>query len=77
MFGVRLASTAMLRMVVNMVENMVGVSTDGGIVLTRSQLRSRKSRNVAIVPAAGVLVSFFFYVLTIIRLGPHALDGGR
>ncbi len=56
-------------------ENMTGVSAEGGIVLTPAQMRSRKARNVAIGLAVGALV-LFFYALTIIKLGPHALDGG-
>lgn len=67
--------TAVLRKVVTMDENITGVSTEVGIVLTPAQLRSRKARSVAIGLAVGALV-IFFYALTIIKLGPHALDGG-
>lgn len=58
-----------------MEKNMTGVSTEGGVVLTPAQLRSRRARNIAIGLAVGALV-IFFYALTIIKLGPHALDGG-
>ncbi|MBV1705890.1 MAG: hypothetical protein KGQ37_01640 [Hyphomicrobiales bacterium] len=56
-------------------QNDSGTSAQGGIVLTPAQLRSRKARSIAIGCAVGALV-IFFYALTIIKLGPHALDGG-
>ena len=43
-----------------------------GVVLTPEQLRSRRSRNIAIGLAIGFVV-LLFYVVTIAKLGPGVL----
>ena len=43
-----------------------------GIVLTKEQVRSRRSRNIAIGLAVGFFV-ILFYVVTIAKLGPGVL----
>jgi multisubunit Na+/H+ antiporter MnhB subunit len=42
------------------------------VALTEEQLRNRRRRNVAIALAVGLLVAFF-YVITIVKLGPGVL----
>ena len=44
-----------------------------GIVLTEEQKRRRRARSIAIALALGALV-LFFYVLTIVKLGPGVLQ---
>jgi hypothetical protein len=43
-----------------------------GIVLTKEQLRRRRARSIAIALSLGALV-VLFYVITIIKVGPHVL----
>jgi hypothetical protein len=43
-----------------------------GIVLTEEQRRRRRARSIAIALSLGALV-VLFYVVTIIKLGPHVL----
>lgn len=43
-----------------------------GIVLTKEQQRRRRARSIAIALSLGALV-VLFYVLTIIKVGPHVL----
>lgn len=43
-----------------------------GIVLTEEQLRRRRARSIAIALSLGALV-VLFYVITIIKVGPHVL----
>ena len=44
-------------------------SRRSGIVLTESQLRNRRRRNLAIGLAVG-FVAVLFYVITIVKVGP-------
>jgi hypothetical protein len=44
-------------------------SRRSGIVLTESQLRNRRRRNLAIALAVG-FVAVLFYVITIVKVGP-------
>ena len=46
--------------------------SEKGIVLTDEQKRRRRARSIAIALALGALV-LFFYVLTIVKLGPGVL----
>jgi hypothetical protein len=43
-----------------------------GIVLTPEQQRRRRARSIAIALSLGALV-VLFYVITIIKVGPHVL----
>jgi hypothetical protein len=43
-----------------------------GIVLTEEQQRRRRARSIAIALSLGALV-VLFYVITIIKVGPHVL----
>lgn len=43
-----------------------------GIVLTEEQQRRRRARSIAIALSLGALV-VLFYVITIIKIGPHVL----
>jgi hypothetical protein len=45
---------------------------ENGIVLTAEQLRRRRARSIAIALSLGALV-LLFYVITIVKLGPHVL----
>ena len=47
-------------------------SSKDGIVLTAEQLRRRRARSIAIALSLGALV-LLFYVITIVKLGPHVL----
>lgn len=44
-----------------------------GIVLTPQQIKSRRQRNIAIGLAIGLLVALF-YAVTIVKIGPDALN---
>jgi hypothetical protein len=44
-------------------------SRRSGVVLTESQLRNRRRRNLAIGLAVG-FVAVLFYVITIVKVGP-------
>jgi hypothetical protein len=46
------------------------------IVLTESQLRNRRRRNIAIGLAVG-FVAILFYVVTIVKVGPGVLQPMR
>jgi hypothetical protein len=46
---------------------------DNGIVLSAEQKRRRRSRSLAIAAVLGALV-LLFYVITIVKLGPGALN---
>jgi hypothetical protein len=46
---------------------------DNGIVLTEEQKRRRRARSIAIALALGALV-LLFYVVTIVKLGPGAVQ---
>jgi hypothetical protein len=48
-------------------------SPEDGIVLTEEQKRRRRARSLAIGLALGALV-LLFYVVTIVKLGPGALN---
>ena len=43
-----------------------------GVVLTPEQARSRRARNIAIAVALALFM-LIFYVVTIVKLGPHAI----
>lgn len=43
-----------------------------GIVLTEEQLRRRRARSIAIALSLGALV-VLFYVITLVKVGPHVL----
>jgi len=43
-----------------------------GVVLTEEQKRRRRARSIAIALVLGALV-LFFYVITIVKLGPGVL----
>jgi thiol:disulfide interchange protein len=43
-----------------------------GIVLTEEQQRRRRARSIAIAVSLGALV-VLFYVITIVKVGPHVL----
>jgi hypothetical protein len=43
-----------------------------GIILTPEQQRRRRARSIAIALSLGALV-ILFYVITIIKVGPHVL----
>ena len=45
---------------------------EGGIVLTEDQKRRRRARSIAIALVLGALV-LFFYVITVVKLGPGVL----
>ena len=47
-------------------------TTQNGIVLTEEQLRRRRARSIAIALSLGALV-LLFYVITIVKVGPHVL----
>jgi hypothetical protein len=46
---------------------------DNGIVLTEEQKRRRRARSIAIALALGAL-ALLFYVVTIVKLGPGAVQ---
>ena len=48
-------------------------SSERGIVLTEEQKRRRRARSIAIALSLGALV-LLFYIVTIVKLGPHVLD---
>ena len=50
-----------------------GTAVPSGIVLTPEQLRSRRTRSIAIGLLIGLLI-VLIYVLTIAKLGPGVLD---
>jgi hypothetical protein len=54
------------------VEVMDDPRPQDGIVLTEEQQRRRRARSIAIALALGALV-VLFYVITIIKVGPHVL----
>lgn len=49
---------------------------EDGIVLTEEQQRRRRARSIAIALALGALV-LLFYVVTIVKLGPGAVQPPR
>jgi len=46
---------------------------DDGITLTPEQIRRRRNRSIALALVLGALV-LFFYVVTIVKLGPGVLN---
>ncbi len=50
-----------------------GGPAPGGITLTPEQIRSRRTRNIAVGLLVGLLI-VLIYVLTIAKLGPGVLD---